>query len=208
MSVLGQRRLIEQLQRQGITDENVLRVMYNVVRTDFVDEIFSQRCFDNTAIPIGEGQTLSQPYIVAKMTQLLDLQPHFKVLEIGTGSGYQTALLSLLCAEVYSIERIKTLQWQALRRFQRMELHNIHLRHADGVTGWASRAPFDAIIVTAAAATMPMELIQQLRQDGGKMVLPLGTEQQELQLITRLGEKYQLDSIEPVRFVPLLEGKC
>ncbi|MBE2897145.1 protein-L-isoaspartate(D-aspartate) O-methyltransferase [Pasteurellaceae bacterium HPA106] len=207
MSRFYQRQLVEKLYQQGIRDEAVLSAMFELPRTLFVDEVFAQRCFDNQPIPIGEGQTLSQPYIVAKMTELLGLQPHFKVLEIGTGSGYQTALLAKLCAQVYSVERIKRLQWQALRRFKKLDLHNIHLRHADGWQGWAERGPFDAIIVTAAAAQMPYELILQLKQYA-KMVLPVGEEndEQELQLITRIGDQYQRKRIEKVRFVPLIKG--
>ncbi|MBE2897310.1 protein-L-isoaspartate(D-aspartate) O-methyltransferase [Pasteurellaceae bacterium TAE3-ERU1] len=207
MSRFYQRQLVEKLYQQGIRDEAVLSAMFELPRTLFVDEVFAQRCFDNQPIPIGEGQTLSQPYIVAKMTQLLGLQPHFKVLEIGTGSGYQTALLAKLCAQVYSVERIKRLQWQALRRFKKLDLHNIHLRHADGWQGWAERGPYDAIIVTAAAEQMPFELIMQLKQHA-KMVLPVGLDgdEQELQLVTRIGEQYQLQRIEKVRFVPLIKG--
>ncbi|MBE2894423.1 protein-L-isoaspartate(D-aspartate) O-methyltransferase [Spirabiliibacterium falconis] len=207
MSVSYQRPWVEKLYQQGISDEAVLKAMLEIPRPLFVEEAFAQRCFDHTPIPIGEGQTLSQPYTVAKMTQLLALQPHFKVLEIGTGSGYQTALLAKLCAQVYSIERIKTLQWQALRRFKQLGLHNIHLRHADGWQGWAAKAPFDAIIVTAAAHTMPYELIMQLKQHA-KMVLPIGdvAQEQELQLITRIGDQFQVQRIEKVRFVPLIKG--
>lgn len=207
MSRFYQRQLVEKLYQQGIRDEAVLSAMFELPRTLFVDEVFAQRCFDNQPIPIGEGQTLSQPYIVAKMTQLLGLQPHFKVLEIGTGSGYQTALLAKLCAQVYSVERIKRLQWQAFRRFKKLDLHNIHLRHADGWQGWAERGPYDAIIVTAAAEQMPFELIMQLKQHA-KMVLPVGLDgdEQELQLVTRIGEQYQLQRIEKVRFVPLIKG--
>ncbi|MGR6980250.1 protein-L-isoaspartate(D-aspartate) O-methyltransferase [Testudinibacter sp. P27/CKL/0425] len=205
MSILEQRRLVERLRSQGIQSHTILQAMYEIPRSNFVQEAFARRCYDNTAIPIGEGQTLSQPYIVAKMTELLQLTPDDKVLEIGTGSGYQTALLAKLCHQVYSVERIKKLQWQAIHRLKKLELHNIQLRHADGWSGWAAKAPFDAIIVTAAAESMPIELLQQLK-DGGRMVIPVGKEVQILQLITRVGDKYHVEKIEEVKFVPLVAG--
>ncbi|MGV6987952.1 protein-L-isoaspartate(D-aspartate) O-methyltransferase [Testudinibacter sp. P80/BLE/0925] len=206
MSKLEQRRLVERLHSQGIQNHAILQAMYDIPRDFFVQEAFSRRCYENMAIPIGEGQTLSQPYIVAKMSELLQLNAQDKVLEIGTGSGYQTALLAKLCRQVYSIERIKKLQWQAIHRLKKLELHNVQLRHADGWQGWAAKAPFEAIIVTAAAENMPVALLQQL-SDGGRMVVPLGKEIQVLQLITRVGDKYHVEKIEEVKFVPLVAGE-
>ncbi|TNG96579.1 protein-L-isoaspartate(D-aspartate) O-methyltransferase [Pasteurellaceae bacterium USgator11] len=206
MSKIEQRRLVQRLQAQGIKDQAILQAIYEIPRAFFVEEAFTRRCYENMAIPIGEGQTLSQPYIVARMTELLGLQPEHHVLEIGTGSGYQTALLAKLCHKVYSVERIKKLQWQAIHRLKKLELHNVQLRHADGWEGWKAKAPFDAIMVTAAAENMPIELLQQLR-DGGRMVIPIGVGNQILQLITRIGDRYRVENIEDVKFVPLVAGE-
>ncbi|KGQ70243.1 protein-L-isoaspartate O-methyltransferase [Chelonobacter oris] len=205
MSKAEQRRLVQRLHEQGIRNEAVLQAIYELPRTFFVQEAFTRRCYENMAIPIGEGQTLSQPYIVAKMTELLQPTAEDTVLEIGTGSGYQTALLAKLCRQVYSVERIKKLQWQAIHRLKKLELHNVQLRHADGWEGWAAKAPFDAIIVTAAADSMPIDLLQQLK-DGGRLVIPVGEVNQVLQLITRVGDKYRVEKIEDVKFVPLVAG--
>ncbi|MGL4984182.1 MAG: protein-L-isoaspartate(D-aspartate) O-methyltransferase, partial [Plesiomonas sp.] len=172
----------------------------------FIDEAFAHKAYDNTALPIGAGQTISQPYIVARMTELLGLQPHSRVLEIGTGSGYQTAILAHLVDRVCSVERIKTLQWQAKRRFKQLDLHNIATRHGDGWEGWPARAPFDAIIVTAAATAIPQALLEQLA-DGGVLVIPVGSTSQALQKITRIKTQYTIEQIEAVRFVPLVQGE-
>lgn len=158
------------------------------------------------ALPIGSGQTISQPYMVAKMTELLELTPTSRVLEIGTGSGYQTAILAHLVEHVCSVERIKGLQWQAKRRLKQLDLHNVSTRHGDGWQGWAARGPFDAIIVTAAPPEIPHDLMAQL-DDGGILVLPVGEDQQVLQRIRRAGDEFLADIIEPVRFVPLVKGE-
>lgn len=142
--------LLDQLRAQGIQDEQVLNALAAVPREKFVDEAFEQKAWDNIALPIGQGQTISQPYMVARMTELLELTPQSRVLEIGTGSGYQTAILAHLVQHVCSVERIKGLQWQARRRLKNLDLHNVSTRHGDGWQGWQARAPFDAIIVTAA----------------------------------------------------------
>nr|WP_321240448.1 protein-L-isoaspartate(D-aspartate) O-methyltransferase [uncultured Tolumonas sp.] len=198
--------LIKQLQELGIRDERVLSAMANVPRNYFVDEAISHQAWDNTALPIGFGQTISQPYIVARMTeQLMENDPQ-SVLEVGTGSGYQTAVLSQLIPHVYSVERIKALQYQARRRLQRLDLHNVSMRHGDGWAGWMSKAPFDAIIVTAAAEKVPEALLAQLA-DGGRMVIPVGEYKQELLLIEKYGNKTRTEVLEAVRFVPLVHGE-
>ncbi|EYY47680.1 hypothetical protein BX83_03390 [Escherichia coli O157:H7 str. 2010C-4979C1] len=150
--------LLDQLRAQGIQDEQVLNALAAVPREKFVDEAFEQKAWDNIALPIGQGQTISQPYMVARMTELLELTPQSRVLEIGTGSGYQTAILAHLVQHVCSVERIKGLQWQARRRLKNLDLHNVSTRHGDGWQGWQARAPFDAIIVTAAPPEIPTAL--------------------------------------------------
>ncbi|WKX27289.1 protein-L-isoaspartate(D-aspartate) O-methyltransferase [Tatumella ptyseos] len=197
--------LLDYLRQHGIADESILRAISLVPREQFVDEAFEHKAWDNNALPIGYGQTISQPYMVARMTELLGLTPFSRVLEIGTGSGYQTAILANLVEHVYSVERIKGLQWAAKRRLKNLDLHNVSTRHGDGWHGWVSRGPFDAIIVTAAAPEIPLELVAQLA-DGGVMVLPVGEEQQFLQRIQRIGDEFTDDMIEPVRFVPLIPG--
>ena len=163
--------LLDQLRAQGIQDEQVLNALAAVPREKFVDEAFEQKAWDNIALPIGQGQTISQPYMVARMTELLELTPQSRVLEIGTGSGYQTAILAHLVQHVCSVERIKGLQWQARRRLKNLDLHNVSTRHGDGWQGWQARAPFDAIIVTAAPPEIPTALLAQLVHTGGKTAL-------------------------------------
>ncbi|WP_318500103.1 protein-L-isoaspartate(D-aspartate) O-methyltransferase [Photobacterium leiognathi] len=197
--------LIAFLSNKGISDQRVLNAIATVPRERFVDEAFSFQAYENNALPIGSGQTISQPYIVAKMTELLGLTYQSSVLEIGTGSGYQTVVLAQLVEHVYSVERIKALQWQAKRRFKQLELHNISTKHGDGWQGWANKGPFDAIIVTAAPSEVPQSLLEQL-VDGGRLILPVGCQQQELKLIVRNGEAFCETVIEPVRFVPLVAG--
>ena len=158
------------------------------------------------ALPIGQGQTISQPYMVARMTELLELTPNSRVLEIGTGSGYQTAILAHLVHHVCSVERIKGLQWQARRRLKQLDLHNVSTRHGDGWQGWQARAPFDAIIVTAAPPEIPAALLSQL-DEGGILVLPVGDEQQLLKRVRRRGGEFIIDTVEAVRFVPLVKGE-
>lgn len=197
--------LLAQLRQQGIDDERLLKAIEEVPRERFVDEAFEHKAWENVALPIGSGQTISQPYTVAKMTALLELTPTSRVLEIGTGSGYQTAILAHLVEHVCSVERIKGLQWQAKRRLKQLDLHNVSTRHGDGWQGWPSRGPFDAIIVTAAPPEIPPELLSQL-DEGGIMVLPVGEEQQALKRIRRKGHEFVVDTVEAVRFVPLVKG--
>ncbi len=200
--------LIGQLIRQGIRDERVLAAMANVPREAFVDEAFAHQAWENMALPIGFGQTISQPYIVARMTEQLLMGSPNSVLEIGTGSGYQTAVLAQLVNHVYTVERIKTLQYQAKRRLQRLDLHNVSTRHGDGWAGWPTKAPFDAIIVTAAAPVVPEALVQQLKV-GGRLIIPVGESrsEQQLLLIEKSSTRVHTERLEAVRFVPLVHGE-
>ncbi|MBA0189292.1 protein-L-isoaspartate O-methyltransferase [Pectobacterium odoriferum] len=198
--------LLAQLRLQGIQDERLLKAIEAVPRERFVDEAFEHKAYENTALPIGSGQTISQPYMVAKMTELLSLTPVSRVLEIGTGSGYQTAILAHLVRHVWSVERIKGLQWQAKRRLKQLDLHNVSTRHGDGWQGWSSRGPFDAIIVTAAPPEIPRALMEQL-DEGGVMVLPVGEQSQYLQVVQRHAGEFIIQTVEAVRFVPLVKGE-
>ena len=185
----------------------MLNAIAKTPREIFLPDALKHKAYQNTALPIGQGQTISQPYIVARMTELL-LESDNRaqtVLEIGTGSGYQTAVLAQLFANVYSVERIKTLQFQAKRRMNQLDLHNVKMKHGDGWFGWSSKGPYDAIIVTAAASSMPEMLYQQLN-DGGRLIIPVGEENQQLHCITRRQNEFESEIIEAVRFVPLVAG--
>jgi len=199
-------QLVDQIRSKGITDERVLKAISEIPRHFFIDSAFDQIAYEDRAFPIAEGQTISQPYKVARMTELLELTPDSRVLEIGTGSGYQTAILAHLVHHVCSVERIKGLQWQARRRLKQLDLHNVSTRHGDGWQGWKARAPFDAIIVTAAPPEIPAALLSQL-DEGGILVLPVGDEQQLLKLVRRRGGEFIIDTVEAVRFVPLVKGE-
>lgn len=198
--------LSQKLQSEGISNPAVLQAIALSPRHIFVPEILAHKAYDNTALPIGQGQTISQPYIVAKMSELLldDGRPA-NILEIGTGSGYQTSILAQLTDKVYSVERINTLQWQAKRCLRAMGLHNISMKHGDGWQGWKSKAPFEAIIVTAAPKSVPPALLEQLA-DGGRLIIPVGEKTQILKIITRKGDEYSEQQVEAVRFVPLIPG--
>ncbi|WP_159739293.1 protein-L-isoaspartate(D-aspartate) O-methyltransferase [Vibrio atypicus] len=198
-------RLIHFLVANGIQDNHVLDAVRCLPREQFVSQAMMHQAYDNNALPIGQGQTISQPYIVAKMTEMLELNRTSKVLEVGTGSGYQTAVLAQLVEHVYSIERIKSLQWEAKRRLKQLDIYNVSTKHGDGWLGWAAKAPFDAIIVTAAAESVPTALLEQL-VEGGIMVIPVGIEDQQLLKITRQGDTFLSEVIEVVRFVPLVAG--
>lgn len=198
--------LLNQLRQLGIRDERVLDAIAQVPRDKFIDEAFEHSAWENVALPIGQGQTISQPYMVARMTELLELSPESRVLEIGTGSGYQTAILAHLVHHVCSVERIKSLQWHARRRLKQLDLHNVSTRHGDGWQGWQARAPFDAIIVTAAPLEIPTALMSQL-DEGGILVLPVGDDQQYLKRVHRRGDEFIIDTVEAVRFVPLVKGE-
>jgi protein-L-isoaspartate(D-aspartate) O-methyltransferase len=199
-------RLITFLIENGIQDQKVLDAIYQLPRESFLSQAMYHQAYDNNALPIGQGQTISQPYIVAKMTELLELQQDSRVLEIGTGSGYQTAVLAQLVDHVYSVERIKSLQWDAKRRLKQLDFYNISTKHGDGWQGWSSKAPFDAIIVTAAAESIPQALLQQLK-DGGRLLIPVGDDEQQLLKIVRHGDEFLSSVIEMVRFVPLVPGE-
>lgn len=199
-------RLAQSLKQEGITNADVLSAISATPRQIFIDEALEYKAYENTALPIGHGQTISQPYIVARMTQLLLAKGSINnVLEIGTGSGYQCAILAQLVDKVFTVERIKALQRQAKRRLRLIDLHNIAMKHGDGWQGWASKGPFDAIMVTAAASEVPIDLLQQL-VDGGQLIIPIGEQTQTLMLITREGERFSQQKIETVKFVPLLAG--
>lgn len=198
-------RLIQRLRQAGITDERVLATMEELPRHIFLDEALAHRAYEDTSLPIGHSQTLSQPYIVAKMTEVLMRHAPQSVLELGTGSGYQTAILARLVKEVYSVERIKALQDRARERLRTLGLRNVMLRHADGGVGWPDKGPFDGIMVTAAPKQLPRELMMQL-SEGGVIVAPVGEEAQVLTQAIRKGDSFVVTEIEPVRFVPLLAG--
>lgn len=200
-------RLVERLRGNGILNEKVLNAMATIPRHEFVDEALSSRAYEDTALPIGLSQTISQPWIVAKMTEaILDGGSPEKILEVGTGSGYQAAILACLVPKVFTVERIEELLKRARRLFHKLGLHNIYTRYADGHLGWPSQAPFDGIIVTAAATGIPAELIQQLRI-GGVLVVPVEKAgMQRLLAIRRTEEGYDEEDLGGVIFVPMLSG--
>jgi protein-L-isoaspartate(D-aspartate) O-methyltransferase len=193
-----------QLRKRGVNDVSVLRAMTIVPRHEFVPEQFRSQAYSDEPLPIGGGQTISQPYIVAAMTEALGLRGAEKVLEIGTGCGYQTAVLSLLSREVYSVEYRSELATSAAERLRRLGYLNVHVHCGDGSTGLKEFAPYDAILVAAAAPTVPEPLLAEL-QDGGRLIAPVGAEdRQELLLVTRHGTEYTSEHHEACRFVPLV----
>lgn len=199
-------RLVKRLRDRGIESEQVLGVIGSVPRHIFIDEALAHRAYEDTALPIGHNQTISQPFIVALMTQALFNRPRAAVLEIGTGSGYQTAVLAALAEKVYTVERIAPLIERAAARFRALKLRNVRVRNADGNVGWADLGPFDSIMVTAAARHVPNALYDQLAV-GGRLVIPVGDEGlQELLIIDRDDEGFSEHCLDTVRFVPLLRG--
>ncbi|MGH8308981.1 MAG: protein-L-isoaspartate(D-aspartate) O-methyltransferase [Steroidobacteraceae bacterium] len=200
-------RLVQRLRDQGITNLAVLDRIRNVPRHIFVDEALGSRAYEDTALPIGFGQTISQPYIVARMTEaLLESGPLHNVLEIGTGSGYQTAVLAPLVERLYTIERIEPLIVRAKQRMKELGIRNVRFRHGDGSLGWKAHAPYDGILVAAAPLTVPEALMKQL-QIGGRLIVPVGPEgEQELLRFTRREQKIDRQSLGAVAFVPLLGG--
>ncbi len=200
-------RLLMDLRRAGITDTNVLSAIERVPREAFIPTAFQDRAYEDTALPIASGQTISQPYVVAFMTAALELGPRMRVLEIGTGSGYQAAVLSYLARRVFTIERQRDLLIAAEPLFERLRLTNISARYGDGFKGWPEAAPFDRIIVTAAAPEVPQILIDQLSDEGGILIVPVGSSgNQTVMKVRRTGEAVETESLLPVRFVPMLKG--
>ena len=200
-------RLVQRLREQGITSAAVLERVRNVPRHIFVDEALGSRAYEDTALPIGFGQTISQPYIVARMTEaLLEAGEVSNVLEVGTGCGYQTAVLAPLVAHVNTIERIEPLSTRARQRLKELGIRNVRFRHGDGSLGWKAHAPFDGILVAAAPLIVPEALIKQLKV-GGRLLVPIGPEgKQELVRFTRRDQRVERESLGPVAFVPLLGG--
>jgi protein-L-isoaspartate(D-aspartate) O-methyltransferase len=200
-------RLVMELRGAGITDARVLGAVERVPRELFVPPTFKDRAWENVALPIGHGQTISQPFVVALMSQALEVGERHKVLEVGTGSGYQAAILARLCRRLFTLERHRPLLKQAEQRFAALRLHNVTSRFGDGTKGWPEQAPFDRIIITAAAPDVPGSLVESLAE-GGVLVAPVGEEKRDQRLIRvrRRGADFAVEELGPVRFVPLVEG--
>ena len=200
-------RLVMELRGAGITDQRVLAAVERTPRELFVPETFKDQAYENVALPIGNGQTISQPYVVALMTQALEVGPRHKVMEVGTGSGYQAAVLARLCRRVFTVERHRPLLKTAEARFAQLRLHNVTSRFGDGTKGWPEQAPFDRIIVTAAAPDVPGSLLESLAEDG-ILVAPVGEERRDQQLlrVRRHADQFQVEELGSVRFVPLVSG--
>jgi protein-L-isoaspartate(D-aspartate) O-methyltransferase len=202
-------RFIMELRTAGVSDTGVLAAIERIARERFVPELFRDQAYDNIALPIGGGQTISQPLVVARMTQALVPDKKLKVLEIGTGSGYQTAILSKLFRRVYTIERDRELLGEAETRLTALHIRNVTAMAGDGAQGWPKQAPFERIIVTAAPAAEPRALLDQLAV-GGVMIIPLGADKADQMLvrIRRTSEGFEREEIGPVRFVPLVSGQA
>ena len=200
-------RLIMQLRSEGITDMRVLAALERVPRERFVPPSLAEHAYDNSALPIGRGQTISQPFVVAYMTQMLDVHDDMTVLEIGTGTGYQAAVLAQFCRRVYTVERHRAILRDAEMRFAKLGVTNITTRYGDGTKGWPDHAPYDRIMVTAGAPVVPPALVEQLAEDG-VMVLPIGPDPlaQELVRVRRTADGHELERLIGVRFVPLVAG--
>jgi len=201
-------RLVERLRTEGIQNERVLEVIRTTPRHMFIDEALAHRAYEDTALPIGHGQTISQPYMVARMTEIIiEKGIPDKVLEVGTGSGYQSAVLARLVPRVYTVERINALLMKARGAHSKLRLMNVYAKHSDGSWGWPQNSPYPAIIVTAAPEHVPESLLEQLTV-GGRMVIPVGTTSgtQKLKLITRTPGGFEQQTLNAVRFVPLLDG--
>lgn len=203
MAAERQRMVDEQIARRGIRDQRVLAAMRKIERHRFVSEAQRSGAYEDHPLPVGEGQTISQPYIVALMTEALALQGDERVLEVGTGSGYQTAILAELAAEVYSVEILPRLAEQARATLEDLGYRNVHIRLGDGSEGWAEHAPYQGILVTAAPPEVPPALLEQLAE-GGRLVIPVGVQSQELELHTRRPEGFRVERLAAVRFVPLV----
>ncbi len=201
-------RLLMELRRNRVTDTRTLVAVERVPRQLFVAEPFLDQAYENRALPIGCAQTLSQPLVVGRMTQALEVGDRMKVLEIGTGSGYQSAILAALCRRLYTIERHRPLLKEAEERFRALRIHNITAKLGDGSRGWPEQAPFDRIMVTAAAHDIPPVLVDQLKV-GGIMVVPVGEAhalEQDLVKVSKTPDGLDIEHLGPVRFVPLMEG--
>jgi protein-L-isoaspartate(D-aspartate) O-methyltransferase len=195
----------EQIVDRGVTDPRVIEAMRHVNRERFFSQQYKQEAFADRAAPIGHGQTISQPYIVALMTEKLDVQPQHRVLEIGTGSGYQTAVLCRLAKEVYSVERVKPLLDQAFERLMDMNIRNVHFRHGDGTVGWKEAAPFDRILLAAGAPELPRSLLLSHLAEGGLAIIPVGPQDQQMLIsVRRAGDELVRNDIIPCRFVKLI----
>lgn len=205
-SLRARQRMVDRLRQQGIQDEVVLAAMLKVPRHRFVDEALASRAYEDTALPLLRQQTISQPFIVARMIEILRLGRELgKTLEVGAGCGYQAAVLASMASEVFAVERIRQLQDRARENLRELRLPNVRLKHADGKLGLPEAAPFDTIIVAAAAAAVPPELKKQL-SPGGRMLVPIGAAEQCLLLIERVGAGFRESRLDGVRFVPLLDG--
>ncbi len=202
-------RLVERLREKGVADHDVLAAIADVPRHIFIDEALAHRAYEDTALPIGQSQTISQPFVVALMTQILLTEPRQRVLEVGTGSGYQTAILAALdgrVQKIFTVERLSSLIDRARERLQAMGCRNVRFRHGDGYQGWPKEGPFDGILVTAAAPSVPEALLSQLAP-GGRLVVPVGGDEvQKLKVYDRLDDGIEEQTLDSVRFVPLLRG--
>lgn len=205
---LRQRMIEEQLKPRGITDKATLYAMGKIPREAFVPESQKPFAYADRPLPIGSGQTISQPFMVAYMTQALHLKPSDRVLEIGTGSGYQAAILSRMIDTVFTIEIVKPLAQQAILRMKNVNIHNVALKIGDGYYGWKEKAPFDAIIVTAGAESVPLYLVEQLAENG-RMIIPIGPHKgvRQLMLLKKKNGKIKSRTLMPVRFVPFVREK-
>lgn len=201
----NQQMLNEQIIARGIKDRSVIEAMLKVPRREFVPDKSKQRAYADSPLPIGYGQTISQPYIVAFMSEAAMLNKNSKVLEIGTGSGYQSAILAELSKDVFTIEVIKSLGERTREAFKKLKYNNIHVRIANGYEGWPEESPFDVIIVTAAPKDIPAKLLKQLKL-GGRMIIPVGESYQELLPITRTKDGLETEKLMPVRFVPMVKN--
>ena len=199
-------RMIERLRQKGIVDERVLKALFDVPRHLFMDEAMAHRAYEDTALPINHGQTISQPWVVAKMTEIVLQHKPKKILEIGTGSGYQAAVLGQVVDQVFSVERINDLTKIARKRFIKLGYMNVRTKTGDGFKGWDSEAPYDLIIGTAAPEVVPEELLNQL-EIGGVMLLPIGdNKRQHLVKVTKTSDGFDKEELDAVMFVPFLQG--
>jgi len=207
MSALRNKMVDRQIVSRGIRDKGVIEAMRTVPRHEFVPQHSAQAAYEDHPLPVGEGQTISQPYIVALMTELCRLTGTEKVLEVGTGSGYQAAILAHLAEEVYSLEIVESLYKKALQKLDELGHTNIHMVLGNGFRGLPDKAPFDAILLTAAPPKIPKPLIRQLKDDGGRLVAPVGTFSQELVVLTKENGEVNTEHVTYVQFVPMVNGR-